>query len=653
MQIGIDTGGTFTDFVVQERGRARIHKVLSTPDDPARAVLTGLAELLPDGLLGEITYGSTVATNALLERRGARVCLITTAGFEDVLEIGRQARPLLYDLEPRVPPPLVGRADRLGVRERVAFDGSVLTPLATAELRRLLARVRARKPEAIAVVLLHSYARPQHERAIGRLLAPLGVPITLSHGLVREHREYERTSTSVVNAYVAPLMGRHLARLARGIPRGRLRVMQSNGGAVTPALAAREPVRTILSGPAGGVVGAARVAARARVRRLLTLDMGGTSTDVAMVDGEVPRRSDWTLDRMALRVPVIDIHTVGAGGGSIARRDAGGSLQVGPESAGADPGPACYGRGAAATVTDANLVLGRLDPRHFLGGRMRLDPERARTAVGRLARELGLDLVRTAEGIVRVVNAAMARALRVISVERGHDPRAFTLVAFGGAAALHACELADQLGMRHVLIPRDPGVSSAAGMAAAPLSRDYLTTIRRVDPTDAELARLALPWRRRGIAALVKDGVARARIAVRAFAQVRYLGQSHEIEVTLGPGFRRRFDAAHARLYGHAAPERSVEVLALRLEVASVAAREAGPARMPARRPPPQGERHELIWRGRRTAVTRWERDALVSGTRLRGPALIVEYSSTIMIPPGWRAHVDAEGHLHLAEGVR
>jgi N-methylhydantoinase A len=470
VQIGIDTGGTFTDFVVRDESGVRVHKVLSTPHDPSRAVLAGLAELFPGPWDGEITYGSTVATNALLERRGARVCLVTTAGFEDVLEIGRQARPDLYALEPCVAPPLVRRADRIGVRERTSFDGRVLTPLVRRELAPL-ARVSGRAARSDRGRLAASYARPVHERRIGRALAGLGVPITLSHALMREHREYERTSTSVVNAYVAPVMGRHLGRLMRGLPGRRLRVMQSNGGAVAPALAAREPVRTILSGPAGGVVGVAGLAARLGLDRVLTIDMGGTSTDVALIAGTIPRRTDWTLDRMALRVPVIDIHTVGAGGGSIARRDAGGSLQVGPEAPAPIPVRPATGRGAAATVTDTNLVLDRLDATHFLGDHMHLDRDRAETVIAALARRLGLPPLRTAEGIVRVVNAAMTRALRVISVERGHDPRDFTLVAFGGAAALHACELAGELGMRRVLVPRHPGVLSAAGMLTAPRSR--------------------------------------------------------------------------------------------------------------------------------------------------------------------------------------
>jgi N-methylhydantoinase A len=649
VRVGIDTGGTFTDLIVRARGRTRVHKVLSTPGDPARAVLAGLAEILPGGdREARVTYGSTVATNALLERRGARVCLVTTAGFEDVIEIGRQARPALYTLEPRRAPPLVARADRIGVRERASHEGRVLVPLGPAELRRMVARVRARRPEAIAVAFLHAYVAPRHERAAGRALAALGVPVTLSHALVREHREYERTSTAVANAYVAPVMGRHLARLARAMPRGRFLVMQSNGGAAPPALARREPVRTILSGPAGGVVGAARVAARAGLARILTIDMGGTSTDVALVDGAVPHRSDWSIEGIAVRTPVIDIHTVGAGGGSIARRDRGGSLRVGPESAGADPGPACYGRGTEPTVTDANLVLGRLDAARFLGGRMRLDPARAAAAVDRLARDLGVGRARAAEGVVRVANAAMARALRVISVERGRDPRQLTLVAFGGAAGLHACELAADLGTREILVPLHPGLCSAVGMAEAPLARDWTLTVRRIDPRAADLVRLLAPLTRRGVAELAAEGVPATRlVAVRA-AEVRYLGQAHEIAVPLAPDYRTRFDEAHARLYGHAAPERPVEVLALRLTLLAPEPPPPARRRAPRSRRAPAGASHALVWEGRRLTVPRHEREALAPGTRIEGPALLVEYSSTVLVAPGWRAEVDADGNLRV-----
>ena len=645
---GIDTGGTFTDFVVRDRGRVVVYKALSTPADPAIAVLTGLRHLFPRGVAGRVTYGSTVATNALLQRRGARVCLVTTRGFEDVVEIGRQARDDLYALEPRQAAPLVARADRIGVRERVTFDGSIVTPLTGRELRALVRRVRARRPQAIAVALLHAYAMPRHERAIGAALRRLGIPIALSHTLVHEAREYERTSTTVINAFVAPLMARHLARLSTGRGRARLLVMQSNGGVVPPARAAAEPVRTVLSGPAAGVVGAAAVARRASVRRVLTLDMGGTSTDVALIDGAVPRRSDWEIDGMAVRVPVIDIHTVGAGGGSIARLDGGGALRVGPESAGADPGPACYGRGTEPTVTDANLVLGRLDAASFLGGRMTLEVRRAHDALAPLARRLGTDVLAAADGVVRVANAAMARALRVISVERGHDPRSFALLAFGGAAGVHACALADELGMREVLIPRHPGVLSASGMADAPLARDDVMTVRAIDPPPAALAVHFTALATRAQAQLRADGVSPARLAAFRFLRARYAGQSQEIEIPFVASYRRPFDAAHARLYGYAAPERAIEVVALRLTTAERTRALRAHVRVLAPRHVRPSGRHPLIWDTRRLLVPRHQRETLAPGTTLRGPALLLEYSSTVLVPPAWRARVDSEGNLRL-----
>ena len=418
--VGVDTGGTFTDLIAFVRGELRTLKVLSTPADPATAVLQGLRELLGNADLGVLTYGSTVATNALLQRNGARVVLLTTAGFEDLIAIGRQNRPELYALEPRRPEPLVPAGCRIGVRERTLYDGRVLLPLSRSSLRQALAAVRRERPESVAVCFLHAYANPRHEALAGKALAEWReVSCSLSHALSGEHREYERLSTTVINAYVGPVMSRHLRVLVRGLGLSP-RVMQSNGGAISAAVASREAVRTVLSGPAAGVVGAWAVARALGLRRVITFDMGGTSTDVALVDGAPRLRSEWTIAGLPLNVPAIDIHTVGAGGGSIARADAGGALKVGPQSAGADPGPACYGKGELPTVTDANVVLGRLLPDAFLGGRMRLDASRSLGAVERLGRDLHLRREEAADGIVRVVNASMERALRTISVERGH-----------------------------------------------------------------------------------------------------------------------------------------------------------------------------------------------------------------------------------------
>ncbi|HWP64909.1 MAG TPA: hydantoinase/oxoprolinase family protein, partial [Candidatus Limnocylindria bacterium] len=532
--VGVDTGGTFTDVVARVGREVRRCKVRSTPHDPAVAVLAGLARLAGSAPV-VLHYGSTVATNALLERRGARVALVTTAGFEDVIEIGRQTRPRLYDLTPVPPRALVEARHRIGVAERVAADGRVLVPLSAAEVRRVTAAVRRSGAHAVAVCLLHGYARPAHERRLGRALRPLGLHVTLAHELQREHREYERTSTAAVNAYVGPLMARHIGRLAAGT-RGRLRVMQSSGGLIASRIAAAEPVRTILSGPAGGVVGAAAAARAAGLPRIVTLDMGGTSTDVAVVDGPLAFRTETTIDGLPVRLPVLDIHTVGAGGGSIARVDAGGALVVGPESAGADPGPACYGRGLAPTVTDANLVLGRLRADDFLGGEMQLDVARARRALDPLARWLGCSVERAAAGMLAVANAAMERAVRVITVERGLDPREFTLLAFGGAGGLHAAELADALGIERVYLPRDPGLLSAWGVLSADAVRDLVATVRLLEPATAVLARRLRPLEREAAAALARDGITRPRIE--RVLDVRYAGQSYELQVPFGPTWR-------------------------------------------------------------------------------------------------------------------
>jgi N-methylhydantoinase A len=659
--VGIDTGGTFTDFVCFASGRVRVHKRPSTPDNPARAVLDGLRELLggPASARVAITYGSTVATNAVLERKGARVVLLTTAGFEDVVEIGRQTRPDLYALEPLTPSPLVPRRLRLGVAERLTFDGRCLVPLSDAAIRRAVAALRRARPQSIAVCLLHAYANPVHERRLGRVLRRLGLPVSLSHELVAEYREFERTSTTVMNAYVAPVMGRHLAALERGIGRAALRVMQSNGGAISVRSASREAVRTLLSGPAGGAIGALAVARRVGMPRIITFDMGGTSTDVSLLDGAVRQQSESTIGGLPVQVPAIDMHTVGAGGGSIARRDAGGALKVGPESAGADPGPACYGRGEQPTVTDADLLLGRLAPSAFLGGRMALHPERARAALDRLARALRLTPEGAAEGVVRVVNAGMERAIRRISVERGHDPRDYTLVAFGGAAGMHACELAAGLGMRRVLVPVHPGLLSAWGAATADLQRDYVHTVRLPEPDGRELARRIRPLAARARRELRAEGGAPARIRTTVQLDVRYRGQSYDLRVPLSPRYRAAFDAAHRARYGYADPQRPVDVVNLRL-IATAGGRRAVAAGAPGGRRAGaagaagsaddggRGEAHRLRWNGRWRRARRFDREALSRRRALAGPLLITEISATTVVPPGWSARVLPTGDLLL-----
>ncbi len=627
-------------------GRVVVHKVRSTPADPSVAVARALAAVGADRRT-RLHYGSTVATNALLERRGARVALVTTAGFEDVLAIGRQVRPRLYDLLPVVPPPLVPRARRLGLAERVLVDGRVETPLAPGELARLVRAVRRTRAGAVAICLLHAYLNPRHEARLLRALRPLGLHVTASHRLLREYREYERVSTTVVNAYVGPLMTAHVRGL-RTIAPGGVRVMQSNGGLVAAATAAIEPVRTVLYGPAGGVVGAAARARRAGFTRILTLDMGGTSTDVSLVDGPLAYRTETTIDGLPIRVPALDIHTVGAGGGSLAVVDPGGALHVGPESAGADPGPACYGRGTAATVTDANVVLGRLVESEFLGGEMALDAGRARAAIDAVARRVGRPVDETAAGIVAVATAAMERALRVISVERGHDPRTFTLVAFGGAGGLHAADLADALGMPRVLVPRHPGLLSAWGMLAAEVVRDFARTLRAVDPSDAAIGAVFAALEREARASFRHERV-RPTARERAI-DVRYEGQSYELTMPFARDWRGAFHARHRERFGHTDAMRPLEIVNARLRM-----RAAG-APVPRDSVPRRGRAEPIATRsvrfGRvRVPTTVLRRDALPIGFRRQGPAIVCEYSATTIVPPGWTMRVEPTGGLVLERG--
>jgi N-methylhydantoinase A len=665
--VGVDVGGTFTDFVLWENGRLSIYKRPSTPDDPARAVLAGLEEAgwTPD----EVVHGSTVATNAVLERKGARTALVTTRGFRDVLAIGRQTRPKLYDLEPVRPPPLVPDALRFELDERLDHHGRVLRTLNARDVRALLERLRARRVESLAVCFLFSFLDPRHERLVRDAARRAGIPCSASSDVLPEHREYERTSTTVLNAYVAPVVERYLSRLqdglagqAKGLAYGgmrgvRLRVMQSNGGSADASAAGALAVRTVLSGPAGGVAGAFRVASAAGYSPIITLDMGGTSTDVCLCDGAVPFTAESTIGGLPMRIPTVDVHTVGAGGGSIARLDAGGALRVGPESAGADPGPASYGTGTQATVTDAHVVLGRLLPDRFLGGRMELSATAAERSLRPLARAMGGDAVAAAASVVRVANASMERALRVISVERGHDPRRFTLVAFGGAGPLHACELAEALGVPRVLVPLHPGVLSAFGMAAAPVTVDRVQALLAPVPErDARFARrlerafdrLASQARRE----LSKQGYERGARVSRAI-DLRYAGQSYELTVPLEGAVRldrvvAAFHHAHERRYGHSDASRAVEAVALRVRGEAPGVRlRADLAGVPASA---KDARPELrnVWFGSMRRAPVYERSHLRAGERLRGPVLITQLDATTCVPPGWRGRVDAQGNLVL-----
>jgi N-methylhydantoinase A len=644
---GIDTGGTFTDLVAMIDGELVVHKVLSTPEDPARAVIEGLAQMLGGARAAIVTYSSTVATNALLELKGARVALFTNARFEDLIEIGRQNRSELYALSPSRPEPLVVRAMRFGVEERTLFDGTTAKPLTRAELSRVAAVARNSGADAFAICLLHSYANPKSEDALAAALTPLGKPLSVSHRILAEYREFERLSTTVVNAYVAPRMASHLRHLQSRLEGTRLRVMQSNGSAIGIELAQEEPVRTILSGPAAGVIGAGELARAFGVDRFITFDMGGTSTDVSLYDRRARIRSLSYQNGYAVQTPVIDIHTVGAGGGSIARVDAGGALRVGPESAGANPGPACYGRGDLPTVTDADLLAGRIVAENFLGGRMRIFPDRSARVMRELAGQMRASEIDAARGVIRVVNANMERAIRVITVERGYDPRDFALLAFGGAGPMHACELALDLGIRHIVLPRNPGLLCAWGALGAPLGREHSMTIRDASSQYRKLIARAEPLKKRAIRELSTEGVSASKIAHALFADMRYRGQSYELEVALKPDFVGAFHHSHQQTFGHSSPDSPVEVVNLRLRSSA-----SGPSIAPRKigrksNPVPASNANTLVGsRSRRVPI--YSRDEIGAGAKIHGPLMIVELSSTSYVSPEFTLRADDYGNLHL-----
>ncbi|OFV94861.1 MAG: hypothetical protein A3H28_04730 [Acidobacteria bacterium RIFCSPLOWO2_02_FULL_61_28] len=699
MRIGVDTGGTFTDCVVFDGAAVRVIKVFTNPSDPATASLEGTRRLAGRKIAEPLTlvHGTTAGTNTVLERRGARVALLTTVGFEDLIEIGRQNRPRLYDFNVERDPPLVPRGLRWGVNERTAADGSILQRPTAAEIKRLLALVKRSGAEAVAICFLFAFANPANERAVARAVRRLGLPVSISHEILPEFREYERLSTVVLNAYLVPRVGRYLDRLRQEARRSfrapqnaagakdtrgaaQVFVMQSSGGITTAERAAREPVRTILSGPAGGVVSARWLADQLGIRRAISFDMGGTSTDVCLLDGPPQMTRETTLGGLPVAVPVLDVHSVGAGGGSLARFDAGGALQVGPESAGAVPGPACYARGGTQpTVTDAHLVLGRLDPEHFLGGEFRLDERAARESVDaflraqRRRRKSGErkepSAVDLARGIVAVANANMEKALRVISVERGHDPRDFSLISFGGAGGLHACDLAHALRLAQVVVPPNPGTFSALGVLLSDIVKDVSQSV--LLPVPAGGGRKQSQPRKRFLASLEErfarlERQARAELrrdklpaesasAIRSL-DVRYVGQSYELTVAFTARFQEEFHRAHERAYGYADSGRAMEVINLRLRLL------IRTLKPPVRRSKGIGRgdlrnatiRQKTVWFENRSHWTPvYDRARLAPGNRFRGPAVVVEYSSTTVVPPDCVCRVDEYLNLVLTQHAR
>lgn len=674
-RVGVDTGGTFTDVLLADPTGQIVAscKVLSTPDDPGRAVLDGIDRLMEQfgdstGSAGQarrltladlkqIIHGSTVATNALLEGKADAAALITTAGFEDLLLLARQNRPELYALSPKRNAPPIPRASTLGVHERIAYDGSVLTTIAKHEVDRIVNELKTLDVAAVAICLLHSYANDAHEQQLAQAIREYlpGVHLTVSSELLPELREYERAATCAANAVVAPTMARYIGALDEALGKGRLRIMASGGGTLPPSTVIQRPVETVMSGPAGGVIGAWAMAQAADEPRIIGFDMGGTSTDVALCDQGPTRTTETTINALPIRLPVIDIHTVGAGGGSIAWIDEGSALRVGPQSAGADPGPACYGKQGKnpciATVTDAHAVLGHLRDGRRLGEALSVDTQAARQAIDTIAQRLGLSIEAAAEGILRVADAAMARAIQRVSVQRGHDAREFTLVALGGAGGLHACRLAEVLGMTRVLVPVYGGLLSAYGMLAAPPRYAFSRAVlARFDANDGQYLDLLqyskvqhalASLKARGTQALDADGIDRSAQQLQPALDLRFAGQSYEITVPCDGDMPviDRFIDAHRKLYGYAPIGRPVELVTVRIEALGPT-----PSITPGK---PMALRQQC--RGTEDANDHYlDRDALAPGTITPGPAIIEEYAATTVIPRGWQIFVLEDGQILL-----
>lgn len=685
LRIGVDTGGTFTDVCALDEttGRLYVRKIASTPDDPGRAIVDGVSHLLSEiggrelAEVGYFAHGTTVGTNALVTENGAHTGLLTTEGFRDLLELGRGRRPSLYDLQADKPAALVDRDRRHEVTERVRHDGRVEHALDERQVRELAGRLRDQRVEAVAVCFLYSFGRPEHEREVERILNEElpDAHVSISSAVLPEFREYERLSTVVINAYIGPVVARYLSKL-----RGRLtelglharpHVTQSNGGIIPFETAERTPSRMVLSGPSTGVVGAAEIANAAGYPNVITFDVGGTSSDVSLVRDGVPRVTDGTeIAGRPVRSPMLDIHTVGAGGGSIAWIDPGGALKVGPASAGADPGPACYGKGEQPTVTDANVLLRILNPEYLLDGSMRIDAEAARRAVSTVAQSLDMDVHEAAHGIIRVITANMARAIRVISVRRGYDPRDYALVAFGGAGPLHAVRLARELGIRTVLVPETPGAQCAAGLLMTDIRADFLRTnmirltteyeatgLESVAKVFTELEDEANDW-------LSTEQVPEERRRFERWAQLRYAGQNYELPVRVPDGefdsasldsLRERFATEHERMYGYSAEDEDIQLVTFRLHAVGTVARAELRQHEPADTESSVAVRTVrevyLPERGGFTECPVYDRALLQPGHVFSGPAIVEQMDTTTLLLPGDTASIDSLRDLIVEVG--
>jgi N-methylhydantoinase A/oxoprolinase/acetone carboxylase beta subunit len=647
IRIGIDTGGTFTDFTFHASGRTQNLKVLSTPEDPTLSILEGIRKITNIKDISSVIHGTTVATNALLEKKGGHIALITTKGFEDALVIGRQTRRHLYRLDGEEKTSLLPRKNCFGVEERTYAGGNIGKRVSLLEVKELIKKLEGMKVDAVAVCLIHSYSQADNEKFIQNHLEKAGFMVSSSWEILPEYREYERTAVTAVNAYLMPVMSQYLERLEWELKGVDLRIMQSNEGYILPKTSRLQPVRTALSGPAGGVVAAYHLGRTAGYRKIVSFDMGGTSSDVSLIDNAIAKTQEAVIGDFPLRLPIIDIHTVGAGGGSLAFMDQGGSLRVGPKSAGADPGPACYGKSMDPTVTDANLVLGRLIPEFFLGGDMRIFPERSIRSVRSLSKQIQKSLMDTAHGIITIANANMEKAIRVISVERGHDPRDFFLFSFGGAGGLHAVDIARQLSMKGVIVPPQPGVLSAQGLLFADSIKDLVKSILKpeTEVEDGVLRILYSQLETRALSEMKKQGLIEKNVSFIRSIDIRYFGQSYEFTLpfkTMASAVRA-FHTEHKKTYSYAHQDRTVEIVNIRVKAVGKGQKirlkrhEIGSTS-----PEKAFFKHQsMFFKNRKYKTPVFDRSLLNAGNLIRGPALIADKGSTTLLPPSYRLRID------------
>ncbi len=652
-KIGVDTGGTFTDFVISDGNSLWIMKTPSTPHNPGVAVLEGLKDYLE--FHPTIIHGTTVATNAFLENKTAKTALIVTEGFEHLLHIGRQNRLNLFSLKPEKPSSLIPLSLSFGLRERTLFDGSIEKPIDKNALIKIGDLLKKKNVACVAVLFLHSYANPTNEKIAGKTLREMGFYVTASHEILPEYREYERGVITALNSSLIPIIKNYLSQLSNTIGEAKLFIMQSQGGFISPEIAMSKPVYTLLSGPAGGAIASTYMGKLIGLERLLAFDMGGTSTDVSLIDKAFKITKESSLSGLPLRIPMIEIQTVGAGGGSIAVIDKGGAMKVGPESAGAHPGPACYGISDFPTVTDAFMVLGWMVPELFLGGKMKIFPEKSFKAIEQVAKDSNLTLHRAAEGIIRIASATMEKALRVVSIERGYDPRDFSLIAFGGAGGLCAVILAERLGIKKIIVPNFQGVFSALGMILSDSVKEFSWGVMKKvkEVKKLELEKKFKDMEREALELFKKEEIEERRVVFLSSLDMRYEGQSYELNIPYKKGFVDDFHRAHHLLYSHSYKDRDVEIVNLRLRGVGVVDKVGLPFFKPEKSLPEQalyGEK-EVWYRGKILRAKIYLREKLISGNRIEGPAIISSYDGTTFIPDGYGCLVDGYLNLLISRG--